>query len=527
MLLFRNNFAHAFCLLTVSCVPCLGQTPVNFSTITSVSDSPSTPHAVDVNGDGTPDIVQVTQLQQGQFGYSVSMAKGDGSFAAPVGYSFPSAAVPGPLAFADLNGDGNVDMILTLTGGADNQIAVYLGNGDGTFQQPKFSTINLPSGDAFEGSPLVTADFNHDGKIDVAAVAGYTGGAGGALVVLEGDGQGGLTNGGTIFSLPDVPFGTYFDQIVTGDFDSDNNADIALTTNEACDSGAVGNCYVTAHVLYGNGAFGFEDRTVYSTTGNFNLSSGDLNGDGRTDLFGVEVAASTNQVPSQLIVLYGQTDRTFDTYSYSGIPSSIPGSSYGVGTLAMADFNGDGRMDLVGYDTGYLTGSGFYSQLTFFLAGANPGEFITQNVTVPVSYNTDVVVGDFNEDKKPDAAIVQQQGSTPLGAIVTAVNQTSGGYYGSCAYPKMGQGISLCAPIGPSNGGQVAFSAAANSFGQIRKFELWIDGKKIADDYHSWGNRAYFDLSTSLLVGSHYATLNLTTIDNDAEDYNLRFTINP
>ena len=67
--------------------------------------------------------------------------------------------------------------------------------------------------------------------------------------------------------------------------------------------------------------------------------------------------------------------------------------------------------------------------------------------------------------------------------------------------------------------------APSGSFGDIRKFELWVDGNKISEQHHNWGNYAYFDLSTTLSAGTHKCTLNITTVDNDAEDYNFTLQV--
>ena len=59
----------------------------------------------------------------------------------------------------------------------------------------------------------------------------------------------------------------------------------------------------------------------------------------------------------------------------------------------------------------------------------------------------------------------------------------------------------------------------------IRKFELWVDGRKLSEQHNSWGNYAWFNLSTTLAAGKHSCTLNVTTIDNDAKAYNFNLTV--
>jgi hypothetical protein len=61
---------------------------------------------------------------------------------------------------ADFNGDGKLDLA-TARGG----VSVLLGNGDGTFQKPVDFDVHGAPGD------LIVADFNHDGKPDIATIS--------------------------------------------------------------------------------------------------------------------------------------------------------------------------------------------------------------------------------------------------------------------------------------------------------------------------------------------------------------------
>src|SRR5260370_38623441 len=84
-------------------------------------------------------------------------------------------------------------------------VAVLLGNGNGTFQAAKL-TATTPS----SGSQLVLADFNHDGKLDVAS---------GAQLVLLGNGD------GTFRELTVAPGGL---GAAVGDFNGDGKPDLAV-----------------------------------------------------------------------------------------------------------------------------------------------------------------------------------------------------------------------------------------------------------------------------------------------------------
>src|SRR5665213_597245 len=72
---------------------------------------------------------------------------------------FPTASQPSSEVVADVNGDGQPD-ILTVSG-SDNTISVLLGNGNGTFQSPKTFAAGV------DLSSLKVADINGDGKLDV------------------------------------------------------------------------------------------------------------------------------------------------------------------------------------------------------------------------------------------------------------------------------------------------------------------------------------------------------------------------
>jgi len=149
-------------------------------------------YVADFNGDGKSDLLTVN-TRNGKI--SVLLGKGDGTFQAPIVTS-TKGNIP-YIAIGDFNGDGKQDVVIaeSLRAHKGNRITL-LGNGDGTFQPPQITPLNL--------SPryLIAGDFNGDGKLDFAQ-EGWTYGCEEAICVSTmvmgvglGNGDGTFRSGG-------------------------------------------------------------------------------------------------------------------------------------------------------------------------------------------------------------------------------------------------------------------------------------------------------------------------------------------
>ena len=215
---------------------------------------------------------------------------------------------------------------------------------------------------------LVIADFNHDGKADVATAAWYQG----QIAILLGRGDG-TFQPAAYYNIDSEGESVYW--VAAGDFNGDGNIDLAVADFLGSD----------ISVLLGNGDGTFQPPVKYPTTETPTfVAVGDFNGDNKLDL----IVADAPYVS----VLLGNGDGTFHAPTDNG---SFPPASFL--PIAVGDFDGDGALDAAVIGTGnlelgILLGNG---DGTFELAGKyNSGEF-----------SDSVASGDFNGDQKLDLAV--------------------------------------------------------------------------------------------------------------------------
>jgi hypothetical protein len=344
--------------------------PANYS----ISGNVEALVAADLNADGNLDLVVPTGGSSAAI--SVLLGNGDGTFGNPIVYASNLLSIYSTsIAVDDFNGDGKLDLALTDSAGSTNDVAIVLGNGDGTFQSLPllYSAGLLPAG-------VVSVDANGDGKPDLVVAGGYGVASYFSLTTLINRGDGTFTNPVT-FPVLQFPYSA-----VTGDFNGDGNVDIATTS--FTQTGGVS-------VLPGKGDGTFQTH-LDSPTAQYPTAivGGDFDGDGKVDL----VVADSTSTSELLSTLIGKGDGTFQSSIFF---QTLPGI---VRSLAVGDFNGDGRLDIAAVIDST-------NAVSIFL-GHGDGSF-----AAPVQYSTGqmlvsapVLVGDFNGDRKLDLAVATAGG---------------------------------------------------------------------------------------------------------------------
>jgi FG-GAP-like repeat/Abnormal spindle-like microcephaly-assoc'd, ASPM-SPD-2-Hydin len=274
------------------------------SSMLAVGTEPVSARIADLTGNGIADIVAANATANT---VGILLGNGDGTFQPEVDYA--TGLYPNDVVVADFNGDGKLDLAVANFGNEANSVSILLGNGDGTFR----AHVDYAVGSGPLG--LVAADLNGDGKIDLVVAGNYTLGAS----VLLGNGDGTFQ-----------PFKSYADggeqtfAVAVADFNHDGILDV-VTANVDVNS---------VSLLLGNGDGTFQPHVDFSVgNGAFGLTVADFNGDGNLDL-----AVSNGNVNSVSILLGTGTGSFQPQVQYT-----TPNSPFGI---TSADVNGDGKLDL-------------------------------------------------------------------------------------------------------------------------------------------------------------------------------------
>src|SRR5262245_24906490 len=312
---------------------------------------------------------------------------------------YPTGISPSSLAIGDLNGDGLLDLVTgnlgafpidPLTPLPPGTVSVFLGTGGGTFSD----ATPYPTGSVLPFSVAI-GDLNGDSHLDLV-----TANFGDPLLSVDGTVSVFLGNGdGTLSAATQYTTGTPGAQSVAiGDLNGDPLPDLVVASASNRIS-----------VLLGNDVVGFQTQAPLSFTGlnnNSSIAIGDLDGDGRQDLavanFGTDTGSGAG---NSVTVLYGKDGGGFnrvELLTEGTNPSSV----------AIADLNGDGQLDLAVANAGSNTVSVFLNDgsgnlslaATPYATGTNPTSVAIGDVNGDGL--ADLVTGNFGADPKDRKSVV-------------------------------------------------------------------------------------------------------------------------
>jgi hypothetical protein len=253
---------------------------------------------------------------------------GDGTFAQRGSFNtFSSGTGPTHLAVADFNHDTQPDLAVL---DSDGTVSVLINNQAGGFSS--LTSLNMVGNTGQTQTALAVGDFNGDGNMDIVT-SSSRGALETSLNIMLGDGTGAFTGVGG-GELPfTIPVATPVSAIVVGDFNGDGKADIATA-----DFGTAAGGH-TVSLRLGTGAVSFQPPVTVPVpvggTLEF-LAAADFNLDGKLDL--ITGSASTNNANNVTVLLGDGMGGFAGTLNFREFP--LPGS------VAVGDFNGDGRPDL-------------------------------------------------------------------------------------------------------------------------------------------------------------------------------------
>jgi hypothetical protein len=387
----------------------------NGTTITTTSPFEPTSVVVgDFNGDGKQDLAVLSAAGTGSV--NIYLGNGNGTFQAAKNYPVAaSTSASRLLAVGDFNQDGIQDLVATNS--ALNQVAVILGNGDGSFQAPSYYAVgNAPWN-------VVVGDLNKDGFLDLAVSSDGSS----SVSILQGNGD------GTFKPFTTANTGaSQVGSVAIGDFNGDGYPDLATT------SAPDNSVYVLLNKATATPSFQSPVPYVLNdgtpASGPYYLTIGDFNRDGNLDII------SANNGNATVGVLLGTGTGTFGAATYYQTGSNAIFANVG-------DINGDDRVDITAVTTNGLavllsgqSETAAISNVAFF--GCN-----TQSVTATYG-------GDGNYGTSTSAALTFTPVKETTALVLSAIP----------ANGVIGQQVTLAATLNPYNYGSTTTNGELVTF---------------------------------------------------------------
>lgn len=392
----RNNSANQLIVVTRNALN-------NFSQNTYTTDTNPRGVAVgDFDNDGDIDAVTVN------YGFSASNISffannGSGAFAARVDYSLGSLSTPEDIIATDIDGDGDLDIVVAKTG--SDQVVVFTNNGSAIFTlSGSFATGDAPSA-------LVATDLNADGSMDIITT------------------NGNATSVSVLYNFKPLQITAI--SPTRNDIDIATNSNIDITFNQDIDEATAisANIKISGSVSGAiEGAFNFNSSTDVLT---FNPTSNFISGEN------VSVLVSTNVESNNGAAMSSVTQWSFNVGSSGGEVLLSPVNSENIqqaSAVKFIDIDNDGDADMVASIYNYSSEFSRSENGIVVLLNNGSGVYSNSDTTAGIYGSPkQLVVADFNQDGYLDVAGTTK-GTGSNSYVEVFINNQSGSFNAPVTY---------------------------------------------------------------------------------------------
>jgi hypothetical protein len=359
------------------------------------------------------------------------------------------------VALGDVNGDGRLDVVAANVAGS---VQVLLGNGDGTLQPGQIYTLAGVS-----ASSVALADLDGDGRLDIVVSEKNSGCYSEDVVgVFMGNGDGTFQPEQTYKSG-----GLCAGRLAVADINGDGKPDVLVINycsrdQSYCAFGVDG----VIGVLPGNGDGSFQTAQIYDTGGvlPWDIVVADVNGDGKPDVLianAGDVYGYT--INANAVVLLGNGGGTFQK---AQIFDTLSAAATGAETLAVADLNGDGKLDVVKTTCFYSDCRGGAVAVTVHLGNGDGTFQAPRTYQAGGSSASALRLADVDLDGKLDAVIVDRSEcpTCATGGASVLIGNGDGTFSTPARHYSSGGVLASSAALGDLNGDGKPDLVVANSF---------------------------------------------------------------
>lgn len=324
----------------------------------------------DVDNDGDMDLLIIGK--GGPIKTTLYLNNGSGSFTALANPSLVNV-FDGDVKFFDADNDGDLDVFITgSTSSAANTANLYLNNGSGIYTLSTGSNFEL-----LRSGKNDIGDVDGDGDIDIITTGQNP--SGNPITKLYLNNGSGIYNPQTSSTFTNLQYGAA--RFI--DIDNDGDLDLLL-----CGENSTGQPITELYSNNGSGIFTLNTSSIIDGFTNSDIATGDIDNDGDIDF-----------------IICGQSGANIATKIYlnngSGVFSELTGTPIApvmVGTVKLADFDNDGDLDVYVMGSGSGGGSAVIAKI---YANMGTNTFI-EAASIIGAYLSSAAIADVNGDNKLD-----------------------------------------------------------------------------------------------------------------------------